>query len=453
MRKFYILFAAAFAATTMSAGPVFSPIKAKSLKNGAKCKIQKMRPARKFQKAEATTTIWRPGTQILSEWDPESEEWMYSAKYETTYDGVGRILTDLVTPLDLDGTPYEDEPAQRTTYVYNEFGMPTSQLIEESDENGFTNYSKKIREYDPQAHNVIVANTESMWWDDEWVDMGNCYRREVTRNSLGNVTEVTIKVLYEGEYEATQKMTVEYGDDNKANRILTSELTYDEDGNLYWQDQIEYKDIVWHHTNGQILTEDGITTAENGIASCTVMDNDGENHVTVDYPNDKGSFHSMLTYENGSVEVKYSVVDDYGSYNYMSTEIYKEEGEEDYTYTETELYRKNEYGLETEIFMSAQENDEPIMVMEHTKGEIEQNLEYGYPETFTVQSFDPETEEYSYIYKVDFSNYTDVTGVKGITADKSAPAEYYTIDGRRTNATAPGIYILRQGKKATKIVK
>lgn len=233
---------------------------------------------------------------------------------------------------------------------------------------------------------------------------------------------------------------------------MTSVLTYDEDGNLYWQDQIEYKDIVWHHTNGQILTED-ITTTENGIASCTVMDNDGENKVTVDYPDEHGSYHSMLTYENGSVEVEYSVIDNYGSYNYKSTEIYKEEGEEDYTYTETELYRKNKYGLETEIFMTAQENDEPVMVMEHTKGEIGQNLEYGYPETFTVQSFDPETEEYAYIYKVDFSDYSDVTGVKGITADKSAPTEYYTIDGRRTNATAPGIYILRQGKKSSKIVK
>lgn len=208
MRKLYILFAAAIAATSMSASPVFSSIKAKSLKNGGKYKIQKMRPVKKFQKAEATTSIWRPETQILSEWDPEASEWMYSAKYETTYDAAGRILTDLVTPLAPEGTPAEDEPAQRTTYVYNEFGMPTSQLVEESDENGFANYSKKIREYDPQAHNVIVANTESMWWDDEWVEIGNCYRREVTRNNLGNVTEVTIKVLYEGEYEATQKMTV-----------------------------------------------------------------------------------------------------------------------------------------------------------------------------------------------------------------------------------------------------
>lgn len=452
MRKLYILFAAAIAATSMSASPVFSPIKAKSLKNGGKYKIQKMRPVKKFQKAEATTSIWRPGTQILSEWDPEASEWMYSAKYETTYDAAGRILTDLVTPLAPEGTPAEDEPAQRTTYVYNEFGMPTSRLVEESADNGFANYTKQIREYDPQAHNVIVANTESIWMGDEWLDMGNCYRREVTRNNLGNVTEVVIKVLYQGEYEATQKMTVEYGEDNKANRIVTSVLTYDEDGNLYWQDQIEYKDIVWHHTNGQILTED-ITTTENGIASCTVMDNDGENKVTVDYPDEHGSYHSMLTYENGSVEVEYSVIDNYGSYNYKSTEIYKEEGEEDYTYTETELYRKNKYGLETEIFMTAQENDEPVMVMEHTKGEIGQNLEYGYPETFTVQSFDPETEEYAYIYKVDFSDYSDVTGVKGITADKSAPTEYYTIDGRRTNATAPGIYILRQGKKSSKIVK
>lgn len=221
---------------------------------------------------------------------------------------------------------------------------------------------------------------------------------------------------------------------------------------MYWVDEMEYKDIVWHHTNGQIITDD-ITSAENGIASCTVMDNDGENKVTVNYPDEAGSYHSMLTYGNGSVEVEYTVVDNYGSYDYESTEIYKEEGEEDYSYSEIERLRKNEYGLETEIYMATSEDGEPEMVMEWTKGVIGTNAEFGYPETFTVQSLDYETEEFVNTYKIDFSNYADITGVKGITADKSAPAEYYTIDGRRTKATEPGIYILRQGKKSSKIVK
>lgn len=448
MRKLYILFAAVIAATSMSAAPVFSPIKAKSQKNA----IKKVRSIKKSRKAEAATAIWRPGTQILSEWDPENLTWMSSAKYETTYDAAGRILTDLVTPLTPEGAPNEEEPTQRTTYVYNEFGMPTSRLIENLTDNVFTNYTKQIREYDSEVHNVIIANTESMWMQSEWTNIGNCYRREVTRNSLGNVTEVVIKVLYLGEYEATQKMKVEYGEDNKANRIVTSVLSTDDGVNMYWTDEIEYKDIVWHHTNGQIITDD-ITSTENGIASCTVMDSDGENKVTVEYPDEAGSYHSMLTYANGSVEVKNTVVDNYGSYDYETVEIYKEEGEEDYNYSEIERLRKNEYGLETEIYLAVSENGEEEMVMEWAKGTIEADAVNGYPKVFTVQSFDPETEEFANTYKIDFSDYSDVTGVDGIKADEQAPVEYYTIDGRRTKATEPGIYIRRQGKNAIKIVK
>ncbi len=448
MRKLYILFATAIVATSMSAAPVFSPIKAKSQKHAA----QKVRSGQKIRKAEAATSVWRPGTQLLSEWDPESSEWMASAKYETTYDAAGRILTDLVTPLEPEGTPVEEEPAQRTTYVYNEFGMPVSRLVELVKGNESMNYSKQIREYDSEVHNIIVANTESIWSESEWLDMGNCYRREVTRNSLGNVTEVVIKVLYQGEYEATQKMVVEYGEDNKANRIVKSVLTTDDGITMYWTDEMEYKDIVWHHTNGQIITDD-ITSTENGIASCIVMDSDGENKVTVEYPDEAGSYHSMLTYANGSVEVKYTVVDSYGSYDYETTETYKEEGEEDYSYSSTERLRKNEYGLETEIYMAESENGEEEMVMDWTKGTIEANAENGYPEVFTVQSMDPETEEFTNIYKIDFSDYSDITGVDGVKADDSAPVEYYTIDGRRTEATNHGIYIRRQGKNVTKIVK
>lgn len=448
MRKLYILLAAAIAATSVSAAPVFSPVKAKS-HNKTACK---MRTIKKSLKAEAATALWRPGTQVLSEWDPENLTWMPSAKYETTYDAAGRILTDLVTPLDPEGTPSGDEPAQRTTYVYNEAGMPVSQLVELLINGEATNYSKKIREYDPKVNNIIISNTESIWTGEEWTDMGNCYRRVVTRNSLGNITEVIIKVLYEGEYEATQKMTVEYGEDNKANRIVTSVLTTDDGETMYWEDEMEYKDIVWHHTNGQIINDD-ITSVENGIASCVVMDNDGENRVTVEYPDEAGSYHSMLTYAGGSVEVKYTVVDSYGSYDYETTEIAKEEGEEDYSYTMKERLRKNEYGLETEIYTSAIDNGEEEMVMEWTKGAIESDAVNGYPKVFTVQIFDPETEEFANTYKIEFSDYSDLTGVDGIKAGGQAPVEYYTIDGRRTKATEPGIYIRRQGNKATKIVK
>ncbi len=46
----------------------------------------------------------------------------------------------------------------------------------------------------------------------------------------------------------------------------------------------------------------------------------------------------------------------------------------------------------------------------------------------------------------------DAAGVEGVSIDKNAPAEYYTIDGLRVSEPANGIYIVRQGEKVYKVI-
>ena len=335
--------------------------------------------------------------------------------------------------------------------------MAVSKLVQLSEDGSdYANYSRAVRQYDPIVHSCIISNTESLWRSDAWQEMGNCYRREVTRNAEGNVTEVVIKTLYMGEYEASQKLSIEYGDDNKASRIVSYVLTNGDNGEFIWEPEMEYKDIVWHHTNGQILSADDVSTAENGISSCVVMDADGENIVTVEYPDDKGSFNSRLVYDMGELNVSLTVIDSYGSYDYSQTEICREEGEEDYSYTSVERYRVNEYGLETEIFAGDAEGDEDIMPMDWMKGEIESNAEYGYPDLFTVTSYDPYEDEFFNMMQIRFEDYSNVAGVNGVAEDNStAPVEYFNIQGVRVQGgeLTPGIYIRKQGSEITKIMK
>lgn len=47
----------------------------------------------------------------------------------------------------------------------------------------------------------------------------------------------------------------------------------------------------------------------------------------------------------------------------------------------------------------------------------------------------------------------DVTAIDAIEAETNAPAEYYNLQGVRVSGDEPGIYVVRQGDKVTKIVK
>ena len=46
------------------------------------------------------------------------------------------------------------------------------------------------------------------------------------------------------------------------------------------------------------------------------------------------------------------------------------------------------------------------------------------------------------------------SGIDGVEADNSAPVEYYNLNGVKVNAgqMEPGLYICRQGSKATKVL-
>lgn len=449
MKKFYILGIAALTAGSITASPSTLSIVAKS-KKSHKTELRKSPKKKSGWRAESGNALWRPATQIISEWNPDEEAWEESAKMLSTYDKEGHVLSDETISL------IEGEGSQRITYEYNEFGMPVSRLVEISEDGvEYENYSRTARVYDPIVHSCIISNTEYIWVDDDWEEMGNCYRREITRNADGNVTEVVIKTLYDGNYEASQKLEVEYGTDKKASRIVTSALTFGEGDELVWETEMEYKDIIWDHTNGQIISDEDITTADNGIASCVVYDSDGENVVTVEYPDTNGSFKSKLVYDMGELNVSMIYLDSYGSYDYSQTETYKEEGEEDYSYTMVERYRVNEYGLDLENFAGEAEGDDEILPSAWMKGEVESNPEYGYPDLYTVTEYDYETDEFVNMMQVKMEDYSNVAGIGEVEVDNSsAPVEYFNIQGMRVNGDlAPGVYIRRHGNDVMKIMK
>ncbi len=45
-----------------------------------------------------------------------------------------------------------------------------------------------------------------------------------------------------------------------------------------------------------------------------------------------------------------------------------------------------------------------------------------------------------------------LSGITDVDSDDNAPAEYYTIDGVRVDRPEKGLYIIRQGTKARKVI-
>ncbi|MDE5846039.1 MAG: hypothetical protein K2H71_01665, partial [Muribaculaceae bacterium] len=167
----------------------------------------------------------KPGTTKTFAWDRGS--WMPEDVYTYTYDTSGNVTLEDV--LDAEGD------YSRTVSEYNENGMVTLRDVMTSNDGvNFSGYKKSTFEYDPILTNVITQRTESVFLNGEWRPETNNYKRIITRDENGNITHVVIAVLFLGEYDPTQRLTVTYGEDGKADTITEEILGYD-GREYYWE--------------------------------------------------------------------------------------------------------------------------------------------------------------------------------------------------------------------------
>lgn len=445
MKKNYILGLAAMTAFAMAA-----TLPAEAAQPAPK-KLAKL-IKKNAKKRAGEKAIWCAETHVLSVWD--GEDWEESEKYEFRYDSDGRVLQETVRAL----IPGE-ESATRTTNTYNENGelaVRISEVAEDGTE--FENSEKLERKYDERLTSVIVDNAAYMWNEGSWMLRGNNYRRYITRNADGNITRVVVAVLYDGEYDPTQMLDIEYGEDKKASKIVSSFLTTDDGLEFYWAEDGVYSDIVWERTDGQIYDTDYLIGGANAIKSCKVIDEDGdEQTVTVEYLDALGSYKAVTDAvfdgEAAHSEVVVTVFDEYGSNQMVYNDVYGE-GEEAETEYGIERYMYDAYDLETEAYIAGGMDEETAEVYQWSKADVTYDANEGYPLEYTLAEYDYETEEMFNALRIVYSDYVDAAGVADIAADDaSAPVELYNLQGIRVNGdAAPGIYIRRQGSKTAKVI-
>lgn len=404
------------------------------------------------QRADYYVLTYRAKSQKVYAWD--GENWELDGSYSFEYDKTGRTLQEIL--VDYEGIYY------RTSYTYDSNDMVTNILVETSEDGvAYENVSKTEREYDGIVTGLITKNREFLWEDGGWLMLGNNYDRNITRNALGNVTNVEIAVLYDGKFDPTQRLLIEYGDDAKATSIKESILNYD-GKDFYWEDGLTISNIVWEDTDGQIVSIEGFGLGANRIKSCDQTDGYDVVHTDLTYDGDNFTAIMTGTMDGDTMQGKsaYESLDEYGSYRETDTYTYISDWFGTMTEEETYTYRVDAYGnmLESKgVYVS----DDYEEIYEDLQGTVEYDWAFGMPITYilTTSFLDYDTEEYvtENMFKIEFSDYIGIpteVGVDSIEVSGSdAEVIYLNLQGSRVANPAPGnIYIRKDANGTSKVI-
>ncbi len=383
----------------------------------------------------------KPGTVKTFGWD--EEEWMPDGTTKYTYDVAGHVTVEYATS--------EDGLVSKTVYEYYPDGMLKSKISTVSEDGiNFENYSKNEFEYDPILTDVITDRKELIWVEGEWQN-GNCYKRIITRDEKGNITSSVIAVLFQGEYDPTQKLEIVYGEDGKAaeitEKILNRDYYTDE---YYWEQDIHLTDIVWDRTDGQIYDAEEIFLGNNRIASAHSEDEDDiAIDMTVKYSDDNDAYtatmNAVVDGEAITGTAEYTPLDNDGYI--LVTATYHN----DWQLTATrEECRYDDWGLQT---LSLESETEGLSTYSQSIiGEVEYDKD-GKPEVYTVSVnvYDDEIdyEETTYMMRAEFSDYIDVTsGSCPGVVDEAAPERYFNLQGMPVDVPEKGrIVVTESGAK------
>jgi len=401
----------------------------------------------------ATTPVWRAQHEAVYEPSVEDEtELALSYNTSLTYNALGKIVKEEITTADGERT--------RRTVTYDAAGRMVTETTEALEGDAWVKTEYKERAYDERT-GVVISSVEYTCSDGVEYP-GNCYRRNIVRDAAGNVTSVEIAVLYQGEYDPTQRMTVTYDESGKAVSISCQMLTSDSDTNqLVWVDADQYTDIVWHESDGQITSTDDLFRGTNRIASAHYVNTqDGEPFddydIEVTYAETGSNYTSLFkgmyqanadsgvsrVYEETERPEGGSETRLFTSYYSLTDETYESENYID-------LLIVDAYGLElerSETFWFGDDDSEAEVMS--TLGAVTYDATEGYPLTVTF------SEDGMDFMRVDYSDYVDCTTLNSLRQLRAAAAdgdvEWFDLAGRKVARPSNGVYIMRHGAETSR---
>lgn len=436
MQKIFTVFmlAACMASSALAARPLSA--------------IARLRPLQTPLKAPSGA-IWKAANEEVYGWT-ENKEWALTSTKSSTYTPEGYVATSSQQGLDPEG---QSLGYMREAFTYANGNENFMSRTEEQSMDGvnWTPTEKTTRVYDSVLPGVITENAMEYFEDGSWQPAANTYRRTITRNADGNILSSIITVLYQGTYEETDRTILTYGDDGKPHTILHEVLTIDEEDNMVWQVERKLTNLVWERFDGQIYDAEQLPSATNAPKSLTIEADDLSLPYTFTYPDLKGSYvgTGSMESEDGNIAYTstYNVLDDNGSFEEIGEVVFTM-GPFVNTEGFTERMRNDSYGLTLEYYVS-EASDGDTQVYQDLRGTVTYDPQAGYPTEYILTELNPETAMRENMIRVVFSNYVDAAGIAEISPS-NAP-RYFNLNGTETTRpTTPGLYILRQGSRATK---
>lgn len=380
---------------------------------------------------------WGPATVIMRDYTPEGR-----LSRESEADAAGTVIRETVYTYDTDGNIKAEEES-----LWNDSRQMLMPAIR-------TRY-----EYDTVVKDFCIKKVTETYNGAGWV-AGTSEGCRVTRNGQGNVTEV----VYSEDGEESEKLTMEYGADGKANRITGYEYV---DG---WKLASRYYDITWKETNGQLLIpydELGLFVRDgNLIEKCTIetfdtdsgaadesmsklifafeyTDNGSYNGTIngmLEGMNINGSSISNMVLENGGMDMKIIVKANMG-----------------FIVDSLEMRLKTEYDAWHNCL-----TDMDYMMMDgyydyevYKKGDVTYSSQAGLPETYVVKELDydsyddeePVTDaDFVNLEKYEFQEYA-TSGITEVTTERRDDDVLYDLSGRRIARPNAGQPYIKNGRK------
>ena len=407
--------------------------------------------------------IFRPQTVSFQYYMAHSSSWgdMNTEKY--TYNADGSVAT-------------MEETGQKTVYTYNADGNVAKVEVF----NVYNGANKPVTtteyEYDSVVKDFVVSETEYFYQgkSDPLYTSGN--GTEITRDGAGNVTKVrTYNISNGSKSYDDEQMTVEYGADNKAVKV-TIEKIKTKNGQTVSEIEEQWTDIVWHTTDGQILSmecddiDSDMYFSSNRVASANVTSEEWPEPAAFTATYDGDSYHSLLMMGGerireitfNSIE-KFAPREEFDECHSFTAETYEVEFDEDngqyYIESRTgtkETNTADEFGfcLLNEKTTTYYRSTGDSTSTESKKTEVSYNPATGLPDQAAKWEKDDSDKDFKPVSLYFFSDYADVdpAGAASIRPDGSdAPVEYFDLRGVRVSDPSYGIFIRRQGSSAEKV--
>lgn len=436
-----------------------TPLKTAQAKRAAATRLAALARTRSLDEHE-----YKPQHQIEYALNDDTQEWEKSAEYTNTYNAEGLLSVQLVD----DGSTIT-----RTEYTYDEDQNITLMQSSVSEDGGsnFTPSEKREQTYDDYVPFLVIEKNRYEWDNNAWQTTGDAYKRTIKRDADKNVTSVVISVPYNGGYDDTKRITNTFDPNTKkADTFKYEELDYNDDYTaLEWGVTQHLKNMSWHDTNGQLVSEysDWINYGNELEEASVYFDDNGEEylggHIAVEY-DDNGGYNETIDYSvlyPGMDVTSLTYTDDNGSYVY-ETEYYEAdedaEGvtEDDLQEHSQSIAQYDDHGnlvLETNSMLN--EDGTELEITDGTKYDYTYDNTTDAEKEVVVSMFDYDSKEYLPFMKIVTDAYTDITGIHQATNKaETATTQIYNLQGIRTNSTASrGVYIIRQGNTVKKVIK